>query len=82
MLGLRSAADVICHESTAGAQREGSKSLRQTHTLGISATATCSFLGTDAALQTRKSVWKQRHRSVPIGRRDSCPKAGWPSGPV
>lgn len=79
MLSLRSAADVICHESTAGAQREGSKSLRQNHTLGISATATCSVLGTDAVLQTRKSVWKQGCKSVFIGRGDSCPKAGWPS---
>lgn len=51
MLDLRSAADVICHESTAGAQREGSRSPRQNHTLGISATATCGFLATGAVLQ-------------------------------
>lgn len=79
MLGLRSAADVICHESTAGERCEGRKSLRQNHTLGISATATCSFLGTDTVLQTRKYIWTQKHRSVPTGRKDSWPKAVWPS---
>lgn len=34
------------------------------------------------ALTERKFVWKQRHRSAPTGRKDSCPKAGWPSEPA
>lgn len=37
------------------------------------------FSGNWYCLTERKFVWKQRHRSVPAGRRDSCPKAGCPS---
>lgn len=74
---MRSAADVICHESTAGAQHEGSKALGQDHTLGIAAAATCSFLGTDAASQRRKPLRKQSSGgSVPTGRRTPCPAFG------